>query len=302
LSSGVLGSALGLSTGTPAAPAVPAGPAGPAGPAAPAGPSSTTGPAGPPIAGPSAIDLLPPPRINEVSRYEPFAGVFYSLQKGKGDPLYTIKKSGKNYLIALPEENYFRSGRYKRAPSNDFPPIKILTINDPPNGLKNLIFHPSSVKGATPNTLTEDVHFTNSDLAKYQQIMAKLPLLNVGSVQGVSPKRLLTGYVSPINKADVVHPEYTEAMRAKSMSGSGIKKMKKMCTKSYPPKCYYGAGMINASPQDITDRMTLIIGSMSAGNTSKILKNELSDLADYQLKAKKITKKVHKQIFSKYIL
>jgi len=54
-------------------------------------------------------------------------------------------------------------------------------------------------------------------------------------------------------------------------------------------------------PNDLIERMSVLIGEIAAGNDSDIVKNELSDIADILLNKNIILSEQHKDIFEKYL-
>ncbi len=54
-------------------------------------------------------------------------------------------------------------------------------------------------------------------------------------------------------------------------------------------------------PNELIERMGVLIGEIEAGNDSDIVKNELSDIADILHNKNIISSEQHEQIFEKYI-
>ena len=54
-------------------------------------------------------------------------------------------------------------------------------------------------------------------------------------------------------------------------------------------------------PQQLTDRMKILIGSIAAGNNSPVLKNDLSQINDQLLKIGAIDKTMHEKLYNRYI-
>lgn len=54
-------------------------------------------------------------------------------------------------------------------------------------------------------------------------------------------------------------------------------------------------------PQQLTDRMEILIGSIAAGNNSPVLKNDLSQINDQLLKIGAIDKTMHEKLYNRYI-
>ena len=55
-------------------------------------------------------------------------------------------------------------------------------------------------------------------------------------------------------------------------------------------------------PEEAIDRLEILIGSITAGNNNKNVKNEMQSVMDYLLKSRKLTKAQHKLLFDTYIL
>ena len=52
------------------------------------------------------------------------------------------------------------------------------------------------------------------------------------------------------------------------------------------------------SPEPLTDRMKILIGSLAAGNNSPVLRNDLSQINDELLKIGAIDKKLHEKFYN----
>ena len=65
-----------------------------------------------------------------------------------------------------------------------------------------------------------------------------------------------------------------------------------------------GAGSVYMfnKPEEAIDRLEVLIGSITAGNNNKNVKNEMQSVMDYLLKSRKLTKTQHKLLFDTYIL
>ena len=61
--------------------------------------------------------------------------------------------------------------------------------------------------------------------------------------------------------------------------------------------------MYYKNPEQLADRMKIIIGSIAAGNNSFVLKNDLSQTNDELLKIEAINKTMHEKLsINKYVL
>ena len=54
-------------------------------------------------------------------------------------------------------------------------------------------------------------------------------------------------------------------------------------------------------PEQLVDRMKILIGSMAAGNNSLVLKNDLSQVNDELLKIGAIDRPTHEKFYNKYL-
>lgn len=59
---------------------------------------------------------------------------------------------------------------------------------------------------------------------------------------------------------------------------------------------------IITDPNELIERMSLLVGSIEAGNMNPILRNELSELTDILLNKKMISRDAHQKIYEKYIM
>jgi len=59
--------------------------------------------------------------------------------------------------------------------------------------------------------------------------------------------------------------------------------------------------MYYSDPNQLADRMKVLVGSIVAGNNSKVVKNDLSVVNDEMLKIGAIDKKMHEALYTKYI-
>ena len=83
-------------------------------------------------------------------------------------------------------------------------------------------------------------------------------------------------------------------------TGQGIAYAKRVPPR---PKLKMGYGLkYVTNPYDLVKRMQIIVGEMTAGNDNKLLKNELSEVADLLLRMNLITKKEHLELFNNFIL
>ena len=63
-----------------------------------------------------------------------------------------------------------------------------------------------------------------------------------------------------------------------------------------------GSGAIYyKDPNELVDRLKILIGSMAAGNNSPVLKNDISQINDELLKIGAIDKQMHEKLFNKYL-
>ena len=63
-----------------------------------------------------------------------------------------------------------------------------------------------------------------------------------------------------------------------------------------------GSGAIYyKDPNELADRLKILIGSMAAGNNSPVLKNDISQINDELLKIGAIDKQMHEKLFNKYL-
>ena len=63
-----------------------------------------------------------------------------------------------------------------------------------------------------------------------------------------------------------------------------------------------GSGVVYYNnPNELAERMKILVGSIAAGNNSKVLKNDLSMINDEFLKIGAIDKTTHKKIYDKYL-
>jgi len=59
--------------------------------------------------------------------------------------------------------------------------------------------------------------------------------------------------------------------------------------------------MYYSDPNQLSDRMKILVGSITAGNNSKVVKNDLSVVNDEMLKIGAMDKNMHKALYKKYI-
>ena len=65
---------------------------------------------------------------------------------------------------------------------------------------------------------------------------------------------------------------------------------------------FIGSGVVYYNdPNELAERMKILVGSMAAGNNSPVLKNDLSMINDEFLKIGAIDKKTHEKFYDKYI-
>ena len=55
------------------------------------------------------------------------------------------------------------------------------------------------------------------------------------------------------------------------------------------------------NPNELADRMKILVGSMAAGNNSPLLRNDLSQINDELLKMQAIDKSMHEKFYQKYL-
>ena len=56
------------------------------------------------------------------------------------------------------------------------------------------------------------------------------------------------------------------------------------------------------NPNDLADRMKILIGSIVAGNNSPVLRNDLSRINDELLRIGAIDKSMHEKLYNKYLI
>ena len=59
--------------------------------------------------------------------------------------------------------------------------------------------------------------------------------------------------------------------------------------------------MYYSDPNQLADRMKILVASIVAGNNSKVVKNDLSVVNDEMLKIGAIDKNMHEALYKKYI-
>ena len=55
------------------------------------------------------------------------------------------------------------------------------------------------------------------------------------------------------------------------------------------------------NPNELTDRMKILVGSIAAGNNSPVIRNDLSQINDELLKINAIDSSLHEKFFKKYL-
>ena len=58
---------------------------------------------------------------------------------------------------------------------------------------------------------------------------------------------------------------------------------------------------ITNDPNELAERMKILVGSMAAGNNSPVIKNDLAMINDEFLKIGAIDKQIHEKFYNKYI-
>ena len=63
-----------------------------------------------------------------------------------------------------------------------------------------------------------------------------------------------------------------------------------------------GSGVVYYNdPNELAERMKILVGSMAAGNNSPVIKNDLAMINDEFLKIGAIDKQIHEKFYNKYI-
>ena len=58
---------------------------------------------------------------------------------------------------------------------------------------------------------------------------------------------------------------------------------------------------ITTDPNELAERMKILVGSMAAGNNSPVIKNDLTMINDEFLKIGAIDKQIHEKFYKKYL-